>query len=240
MFKKVANYYDLIMSEFDYKEMVDYLDDLIIAAGGERTNLLDLACGTAEELMYFRQLGYKVVGIDNSEDMLKIAREKHFGVDFFNQDITKFRMDEKFDNIISTFDSVNYITDEAKLGNCFKLAYQTLNDKGVFLFDFNTLYGLIKEWEGNQTEENPDFYLVYESDFDYDYQISNTNIKFFIKDGENYIHFEELHREKGYTKEIITKLLKKAGFKKIKFYPFLKKKAVKTSRIDRYQVVAVK
>ena len=55
----------------------DYLDDLIIGAGGDRTNVLDLGCGTSEELIYFRQLGCGVTGLDFSEEMIKLSEFKH-------------------------------------------------------------------------------------------------------------------------------------------------------------------
>ena len=77
MFNKIAKHYDMIMEPFDYNDLVDYLDDLIIGAGGDRTNVLDLGCGTSEELIYFRQLGYEVVGLDFSEEMIKLSKFKH-------------------------------------------------------------------------------------------------------------------------------------------------------------------
>ena len=133
MFDKVANHYDLIMSAFDYQELTDYLDDLIISYDGDRTTLLDIACGTAEELVYFRQLGYKTEGLDLSAEMLAEAEKKHPGVNFYNQDMTNFKTGKKYDNIICTFDSVNYILNEDKLQGTFNCCCNHLNDKGLLL-----------------------------------------------------------------------------------------------------------
>jgi len=241
MFKQVAKHYDLVMADFDYRNLVDYLDDLIIENGGERTSLLDIACGTGSELFYFRQLGYTLAGLDMSQEMLSVAEEKLPGIELFCADMTKFELPEKFDNVICVFDSINYLLDETKLLNCFKSVNKAMNPQGLFLFDFNTAYGLLEEWQGTKTEEGEGYYMVYESVMDYDRLNSKTRIKFFIKEEDGrYITFEENHSEKGYTKEQMSVNLKKAGFEIVAFLPFLKKNRARTSHIDRYQVVARK
>ncbi|MBN2789590.1 MAG: class I SAM-dependent methyltransferase [Candidatus Delongbacteria bacterium] len=241
MFNKIAQYYDMIMEPFDYNDLVDYLDDLIINAGGERTNILDLGCGTSEELIYFRQLGYEVAGLDNSEEMINISKYKHPGVDFFQADMTNFKLKRKFDNVISCFDTINYITDKNKLSRCFAATNKVMNADGIFIFDFNTVFGLINEWEGVRIEETDQFFISYDSKFNYDTLILECKMKFFIKEEEGkYASFNETHYERGYTSDEIKELLKLNGFKLVKLLPFLKKKAVKDTKLDRYQAVAVK
>ena len=241
--KNVSKYYDLVMQDFDYQELVDYLDDLIIEAGGERTNIFDIACGTAQELVFFMQLGYKVHGLDLSANMLEVAKEKLYHVDFQQADMSNFKTNnnEKYDNVISTFDSINYLLSEKQLLGCFNSVHNALTDNGLFLFDFNTLYGLLNEWSGTKLEEGEGYYIAYESEFNYDTAVLSTKMRFFIeeKDGK-YISFEETHKEKGFTKQYIKKMLENSGFKVLKIVPFLKKKGSNKSEFDRYQVVAKK
>ncbi len=80
MFKQVAKHYDLVMADFDYRNLVDYLDDLIVENGGERTSLLDIACGTGSELFYFRQLGYTLAGLDMSQEFFPVAKRNWRGI----------------------------------------------------------------------------------------------------------------------------------------------------------------
>ncbi|MDA3837896.1 MAG: methyltransferase domain-containing protein [Candidatus Delongbacteria bacterium] len=241
MFNKIAQHYDMIMQPFDYNDLVDYLDDLIIGAGGERTNVLDLGCGTSEELIYFRQLGYEVAGLDMSEEMIKISEYKHPGVDFFQENMINFKLKKKYDNIISCFDTINYIIDKKKLSKCFASTNKAMNKGGVFLFDFNTVFGLIDEWEGVRIEETDDFFISYDSNFNYDNLVLECKMKFFIREEEGkYASFDETHYERGYTSVEIKELLKLNGFKLVKLLPFLKRKATKDTKLDRYQAVAVK
>ncbi len=241
MFDNIAKYYDLIMSPFDYRELVDCLDDLIISSGGKRTDVLDLGCGTSEELVYFTQLGYIPAGIDLSSEMISISKNKLPAFDFKTGNMKNFKTKKKFDNIISVFDTVNYLTKPKDLSSFFKCSNRALNDNGILLFDFNSVYGLIHEWEGVKIEETDDFFISYDSEFDMDTLILECRMKFFIreKDGR-FITFDETHYERGYSPTEIKELLKQNGFRLVKLLPFLSRKQTRNKKLDRYQAVAVK
>lgn len=241
MFGKIARYYDLIMSPFDYRELVDCLDDLIISSGGKRTDILDLGCGTSEELLYFSQLGYKVSGIDLSPEMIEISKKKVPIGQFVTGNMKKFKTGKKFDNAISVFDTVNYLTKPKELSNFFACVNRSLNDNGLFLFDFNSIYGLINEWDGVKIEETEDFFISYDSEFDMDSLILECRMKFFIKEDDGrFVTFDETHHERGYSPTEIKELLKQNGFSTVKLLPFLSRKQTKNKKLDRYQIVAQK
>ncbi|MBU4485291.1 MAG: methyltransferase domain-containing protein [Candidatus Delongbacteria bacterium] len=241
MFDKIAKYYDLIMSPFDYQELVNCLDDLIISNGGERTNILDLGCGTSEELLYFMQLGYEISGIDSSAEMIEISKDKLKNGNFKVGDMRNFKTKKKFDNVISVFDSLNYLTDPKEMSKCFISVNNALNNGGLFLFDFNSIYGLVNEWEGIKIEETEDFFISYDSTFDTNRLILECDMRFFIKDESGkFISFEETHYERGYSPDEIKDLLKHNGFQLVKILPFLSRKPTRNPKLDRYQIVARK
>jgi len=241
MFDKIAKYYDLIMSPFDYQELVDCLDDLIVSNGGERTDILDLGCGTSEELVYFMQLGYKVSGIDLSKEMIDISKEKLINGEFKVGDMSSFKTKKKYNNVISAFDTVNYLTDPKDLSNCFKSVNRAMNTGGLFLFDFNSIYGMIHEWDGVKIEETDDFFISYDSKFDLNSMILRCRMKFFIKEKSGkYSSFEETHFERGYSPIEMKEILNMNGFKLLKLLPFLSRKQTRSSELDRYQIVAKK
>jgi SAM-dependent methyltransferase len=241
MFDKIAKHYDLIMSPFDYRELVDCLDDLIVSCGGIRTDVLSLGCGTSEELVYFMQLGYRISGIDLSPAMIEISKEKLKTGDFRRGDIRKFITGKKYDNIICVFDTVNYLTEMKDLSNCFASVNKALNAGGLFLFDFNSVYGMIHEWDGVRIEETDDFFISYDSKFDLNSMILKCRMKFFVKEKSGkFDSFEETHYERGYTPEEMRDVLKKNGFKLLKLLPFLSRRQTRSSELDRYQIAAQK
>jgi ubiquinone/menaquinone biosynthesis C-methylase UbiE len=58
-----------------YSRQKELISDLVAPLAGER--VLDVGCGTGENLQFFRDKWCSVTGIDSSTEMLKIAREKN-------------------------------------------------------------------------------------------------------------------------------------------------------------------
>ncbi|NIN99288.1 MAG: methyltransferase domain-containing protein, partial [Anaerolineae bacterium] len=93
---------------------------------------LDVCCGTGQLAIYFLERGYKVVGIDLSENMLRYAQEsaaQYIGrgqARFLQADAADFTLDERFGLVVSTFDSLNHLPDENALRSCFQSVYAVL------------------------------------------------------------------------------------------------------------------
>jgi SAM-dependent methyltransferase len=74
----------------------------------EGTSVLDLGCGTGEDAEHFGQKGVQVLGIDNSPEMVQLARQR--GVDarvLRIEDIGTLR--RTFDGAISNFGAINCV-----------------------------------------------------------------------------------------------------------------------------------
>jgi SAM-dependent methyltransferase len=114
--------------------------------GRRDKSILDLCCGTGQLALYFLRSGYKIVGIDLSEHMLRHAEENaHQYVEsgqakFVQADASHFALGERFGLVVATFDSLNHLEDEQGLQRCFQCV-RAVND-GYFIFDLNTRRGL--------------------------------------------------------------------------------------------------
>ena len=71
-----ASYYDALTYNVDYPAMADRLCALIDRFGGDRSLVLDFACGTGSLCAELLRRGCDVIGTDASPDMLGVAREK--------------------------------------------------------------------------------------------------------------------------------------------------------------------
>jgi 2-polyprenyl-3-methyl-5-hydroxy-6-metoxy-1,4-benzoquinol methylase len=98
--------------------------------------------------------GYDMIGIDNAEDMLDIAMDKkaesELDILYLLQDMREFELYGTVRAVVSICDSINYITEEEDLLEVFRLANNYLDPKGIFVFDFNTVYKY-RAVLGNQT-----------------------------------------------------------------------------------------
>lgn len=135
-----SQYYDLLYSDKDYKSEVEYVDGLIKSNTNKAKTLLDMGCGTGRHAELFCDKGYKVHGIDLSEDMLKIAETRRIGkedrLSFSHSNIQELNLDKKFDVVVSLFHVMSYQNSNEGLIKAFEVTKNNLSDGGVFIFDF--------------------------------------------------------------------------------------------------------
>ena len=139
-----ASVYDTFMDNIPYEEWSKYLMGLLREYQVEDGLVLDLGCGTGNMTELLAKAGYDMIGVDNAEEMLEIAMEKRtesgHDILYLLQDMREFELYGTVKAIISICDSINYITEEEDLLEVFRLTNNYLDPKGVFIFDFNTVY----------------------------------------------------------------------------------------------------
>jgi SAM-dependent methyltransferase len=135
-----SQYYDLLYSDKDYEGEVDYVIKLIKENSNNVETLLDMGCGTGVHAEIFCDKGYKVHGIDLSEDMLKTAETRRKGKEdrltFTHSNIQNLNLNKKFDVVVSLFHVMSYQNSNNELIKAFDVAKDHLEEGGIFIFDF--------------------------------------------------------------------------------------------------------
>ncbi len=204
------------LQDADYKSIAEYYKEAFRRFGKETELVLDLGCGTGSITLELADAGYDMIGVDLSWEMLDIARskaeEKGKDILFLNQDMTDFELYGTVDAIVSTLDSVNYITEEGGVLQMMKLCKNYLNPGGIFIFDINSEYKL-KEVLGCNTfvYDEEDVFYVWQNYYDEESEICDFELNFFVKDGENYKRFDEYQSEKVYKEKELREYAKSAG-----------------------------
>lgn len=135
-----ADVYDTLTSNIDYKELAGYYDRIITSHGGKRGILLDLACGTGSMSMQFSALGYDVIGVDLSTEMLSVAKEKpHKNIEYLCQDMCELDMYGTIDVTVCVLDSINHLDSKENILRCFSSVSLFCDPEGLFVFDINTV-----------------------------------------------------------------------------------------------------
>jgi ubiquinone/menaquinone biosynthesis C-methylase UbiE len=239
-----AAVYDTFMDNIPYEEWAEYLVDLLKEYGINDGLVLDLGCGTGNMTELLASAGYDMIGVDNAEEMLEIAMEKRekSGNDilYLLQDMREFELYGTVKAIVSICDSINYITDEEDLLEVFRLANNYLDPKGIFIFDFNTVYKY-REVLGNQTiaEDREDCSFIWDNYYYEDEQINEYELSLFIKERESdlYRKYQEMHYQKAYELETIKGLMEESGLEFVAaFDAFTRNKPTEIS--ERVYVVA--
>ena len=225
-YKDFAFVYDELMNEVDYNGWVKYIEDIIKNENAQVQNILELACGTGNLTIPLTKKNYDIAGIDISEEMLSVAREKaeKEGVELvlLQQDIAELDFDvPNLDCILCACDGFNYITYDEDLENVFAKSYELLKKDGLFIFDISSFYKLSTVLGNNMYGENrEDIAYMWQNYFDEVDNLVEMELAFFIRDDEDerFDRFEETHLQRAYKEEEIINLLKKVGFENIKTY----------------------
>ena len=75
-YRTLAASYDALMLDADYFERVTFLEGLFREAPFPVGTVLDLGCGTGTVAWLLAERGYRMIGVDASEEMLSVARGK--------------------------------------------------------------------------------------------------------------------------------------------------------------------
>ena len=129
-----GKYYDLFYKDKDYDSEAKSIHKKLIENHVKGRNILELGCGTGKHAISFSELGYKILGIEQSQSMIDSAIEvENFRC--IQGDIRKIKLKEKFDSVISLFHVISYQITNQSLLSVFKTANDYLNKNGIFLFD---------------------------------------------------------------------------------------------------------
>ncbi len=217
-----AENYDVMVGA-DYDKIVSYINDSIKKYKKDSELVCDLGCGTGTVALEMSKLGYDMIAIDGSEDMLIKARDKAQKTGdkntlFLCQDIVNFELYGTVDVIYSTLDTINYITDKRDLNTLFKWVKNYLNYNGLFIFDINSEYKFKDILKHNPTVyEFDNLFCTWETEYISKNDIYNHYLTYFIEqDNGQYSRFDNVQNQRYYSLDYIKVLCKKYDFEILK------------------------
>jgi len=132
--------WDNLAERYDERSgaLKDFSDVFISFMGKlpENGRVLDLGCGTG--LPYSRHLvgnGFEVLGVDLSEEMVKVATRNVPGAKFVQRSMSEIGYSEEFDGVISSFSMLLLSPDLFK--DTASRIYSALVDEGYFYLSLN-------------------------------------------------------------------------------------------------------
>lgn len=218
-YQRFAYVYDQLMKDAPYDSWLQFVERVVTKYEHPIRHVLDLACGTGSIAIPLAAKGYKVTGIDLSEDMLAMSyaksQEAGVTVDWIQQDMLQLELSQQVDTIVCFCDSLNYVTEDEQIIQLFHRIYEQLTPNGYFLCDLHSIHKL-KHVFGDHTfgthEENVS--LLWQSFYDEEQETVDHELSFFIQEEQEdlYRRFDEVHTQKGYRLEDIMEWLYAVGF----------------------------
>ena len=205
----LAKYYDKIThKDCDYERWSQYLYS--VAYAHNVREVVDIACGTGKMTKCLAERGLKLIGVDQSVDMLNVAREK-CKASFVAQDMRKLQLAHLADMAICVNDGVNYLNGN-ELDLFFQHVASNIKSGAPFVFDVSSCYKLTEVVGCNVFYWDDDKETLLWSNNLHNGSVE-MNLTLFADDGNgHYQRFDERHIQYAHTQTVVENALKSCGF----------------------------
>lgn len=219
-----TNNYDPIAAFYDdhwtdrYQPLAfDLLWDLLLKDLSPGSSILDVGCGTGIIAQNLVSNGYRVVGIDISPGMISAARRRLPEGDFRVADARTACFQEKFDAVISLFDTLNHILSLEEMLSVFRNIHSVLMHGGIFVFDLNMEEAYETQWNKWSAHIFPDEVCIVRGGYDPETRSGHTEITLFSKNS-GWQRDDVLLKQRCYEEREIVEALHLAGFRETNVY----------------------
>jgi SAM-dependent methyltransferase len=197
---KLANLYDVLYSSKDYLKETNFI--IRILKKNKLRSVLDAGCGTGTHLHILEGNGFEVMGLDLNQEMLNIA-EKKVSCRLLKANITDFKINKKFDSIISLFAVFNHLLNNKDSKKALYNFSLHLKKGGILILDLHN-----PQKNGKKVETRGSFYRKMKWTLSKEGTKEKTDIfyKIFGK------KFKDSHEFRIYSINEIISLLKDTGF----------------------------
>ena len=253
LYTKFAYLYDLIYSSYLEKSVpriIDFIEEIFRKDAKRKvTDILDIACGTGGPTVELAKRGYNVLGLDISQQMIDIAKEKatRLGLEISFQvgDMRHLEFKERFDAVTCIFTSLNYNTSSEDMLNTLKGVYNSLRPGGVFIADCPNplrserwIEGIPYVWRVDKNGKN---ILIIDAVIMDTVSLLVDWRRTIIVNGENGLEmYPDYHKLRLYTANELKLLGSMAGFRTVKIYGDLKITTEEPRDAKRLIMVAIK
>jgi SAM-dependent methyltransferase len=180
--------------------------------------LLDLCCGTGRVAAALEARGFRVTGLDLSEEMLRLARLRAPASEFVRADARAFRLPAVFDAALSTFDSLNHILSLKELAAVFRNVRRALRLGGLFFFDVNLEMGFRDHWQEHFSVVEETRVCAVRGAYDRETRLGRYDFTLFRRDGDAWGRSDFTLLERCYSKAELRDALTRAGFARVRFF----------------------
>jgi SAM-dependent methyltransferase len=188
--------------------------EILKQRGIEAGLVVDLGCGSGLSTEQLVGAGYRVLGVDISNAMIEIARNRVPQAEFQVESLFQVNI-PKCSVIVSIGECFNYLFDpsnDQKLFQVFQNIYRALKPGGVFIFDIAEPGQVMSEIPIKTFTEGEDWIVLVEKQEDQKQHLLTRRIITFRQAGECYRRDDEVHLQRLYSGEEIATLLHQVGF----------------------------
>ena len=198
---------------------------------------LDIACGTALAVEFFKRRGYRSVGVDLSIPMLRVGRKR--APHLIAGDMRALPLRVQFARVTCLYDSLNHLKNVDDLAATFHAVAGVLRDDGLFLFDVNHPEIYPEIWGNDEpfVADGPDFHLKMATKYRRRDRTAQAMVTGWATVAGEQVPIRERREQRAYSEREIIDALASAGLVPVEvteFDPYSEGKSVKLFFVCRH------
>ena len=209
-----AAVYDRYMDNIPYDKWASNIKKLFDEYKLPSEVVCELGCGTGQMTRRLKKLGYDMIGIDLSNEMLMQAvnnADSH-GILYLCQDMRDIELYGTVGAMVSVCDSMNYLEDCDDLLKVFEGVNTYLDENGLFIFDMKTVHFYEKLGCSTIAENRENGSFIWENDYDVNTRDNEYYLTFYEENEDGtFDRFEEEHLQHAFLVEEVEDAIKKSG-----------------------------
>lgn len=212
--------YDRALGERFFKSVRSLIDTALDRYPSKEKTHLDVACGTALAVQYFRERGWTSCGVDASIEMLNVGRARASRL--IAGDYRRLPLRGSFARITCLYDSFNHIRDRNDLVAAFRSVRGLMNGDSQFIFDFNhpDIYPEIWGMREPFVSAARDYRLEISTAYRPKDALAMGLVTGWAMVGGRRVEISERHRQRAWTEREIVTSLGDAGLRVIEMTEF--------------------
>jgi SAM-dependent methyltransferase len=224
VFRQYSTYYDQLYKTKDYVSEAAFVQKIIKKESSGTKTLISIGCGTCNHDIILAKNGYSITGIDQSQSMLDIAKEKirknnlMRKISLFKSDVRQLPKIREHDAAIAMFNVWGYLTDNNDVDRSLKGVSENLKSGGLLLFDCWNGAAVLTDRPGDRIKEIVDrkerLIRITRSTLETNRNVININFRVLRIKGKLVIdEIEETHQMRYWSLPELDYFLMKNGFK---------------------------
>ncbi len=212
-YKEISEVYELISArnKETAKEVLFLKKFIEKNCSGNKT--LDLACGVGRHSRGLSKLGFQTFGVDQSKNMLKIAKKLDSKTNYKHADIRKFSLKNKVDIAFCLWTTYNYLSTQKDFRQFLNCVHDSLKPNGFLILESRNFFKKSNKLEFKRRfhqDSRYDIELFIRKRINLNNKIQDAIYVYLILDFKNGKTYSSIDTElvKIYSKQDIEKIIK--------------------------------
>jgi SAM-dependent methyltransferase len=200
---------NITSSLIDYAQHIDWLGRRIVVLG----------CGTGASIQYLSEYPYNLIGVDNSSEMLEIAKQKlntpGLNLKWFQQDMRELGNHIGGADLVLALNVMNELNSLRDLEAVFGSVQRILEPGKLFMFDMLTVQGLTEDGSngsGMVYDDGKTLTVFGSNEYDYERQMNTQKLLIFQRNGNFWDRSEAKRILRAFPVQAVASLLQRSGF----------------------------